>query len=71
VDVLAADLRRIAKSTGLIVLAGFLSENPPKRFRRRETLKKGDWECWITKPEDVEGVQAQKEPVPHAEQWWI
>jgi ribosomal protein L11 methyltransferase len=71
VDVLAVDLRRIAKSTGLIVLAGFLSENPPKRFRPREILRKGDWECWITKPEDVEVVQAQKDPAGHAEQWWL
>jgi ribosomal protein L11 methyltransferase len=70
VDVLAADLRRIAKPSGLLVLAGFLSENPPKRFRPREILKKGDWECWITKPEDVE-VQAYKEPTAHAEQWWL
>jgi ribosomal protein L11 methyltransferase len=71
VDVLAADLRRIAKPTGLIVLAGFLSENPPQRFRPRDILKKGDWECWITKPEDVEAVPAQKEPASHADQWWL
>jgi SAM-dependent methyltransferase len=73
VDVLAADLRRITKSTGLIVLAGFLSENPPKRFHPCEILKKGDWASWITKPEDVEVevVQAQKEPANHAEQWWL
>jgi len=70
VDVLAADLRRIAKSTGLIVLAGFLCENPPKRFRPREILKKGDWECWISKPEDIE-AQAHKEPASHVEQWWL
>jgi SAM-dependent methyltransferase len=71
VDGLAADLRRIAKSTGLIVLAGFLSENPPNRFHPGEILKKGDWDCWIAKPEDIKVAQAQKEPASHAEQWWL
>ncbi len=70
-DVLAADLRRIAKPTALILLAGFPAENPPKHFRPREVFKKGDWECWVSRPEDIEGVQVLTEPATHSEQWWL
>jgi len=70
-DVLAPDLRRIAKPAALLVLAGFLSDNPPKHFRPSEISKKGDWECWISKREDVEVAQAYREPVAHSEQWWL
>jgi len=70
-DVLAADLRRIAKPTALIVLAGFLADNPPKHFRPREAFKKGDWECWVSQPEDIEGSQVNREPATHSEQWWL
>ncbi len=71
VDALAGDLRRIAKPNGLIVVAGFLSESPPKRFRPCEVFKKGDWECWISKPEDVEVGRRYGGPIAHSEQWWL
>jgi ribosomal protein L11 methyltransferase len=71
VDSLAADLRRIAKPSGVIVLAGFLSENPPARFRAAEALKKGDWECWVSKPADIEVIEVDREPATHSEQWWL
>jgi SAM-dependent methyltransferase len=71
VDVLASDLRRIAKPSGLIVVAGFISENPPKRFRPREVFKKGDWECWVSTPADVEALPEGGEPATHSQQWWL
>jgi ribosomal protein L11 methyltransferase len=70
VDGLAADLRRVAKPSGLIVLAGFLNENPPARFHAWRVLKRGDWECWISRTEDIEVIEADREPVTHSEQWW-
>jgi SAM-dependent methyltransferase len=71
VDLLAADLRRIVKPAGLIVLAGFLSEAPPTRFRPRAILKKGDWECWIAKPADIAVVDGAAGPAVHSEEWWL
>jgi hypothetical protein len=70
-DMVAGDLRRIAKTTGIIVLAGFLSDDPPKRFRPREVTNKGDWQCWLCKPEDIAVVAIDGEPAAHTKQWWL
>jgi ribosomal protein L11 methyltransferase len=69
VDHIAADLRRIAKPNGLLILAGFIDENPPKCFEPREALRRGDWLCWICGPADVHAKVSADQNV-HDEKWW-
>jgi hypothetical protein len=73
VDRIAADLQRIARPDALIVLAGFLSAQPPARFRpeRIETL--GEWELWVVRPECVRPAPELDLPESpeQAAQWWI
>lgn len=70
-DVIANDLKRVAKPEGLIVMAGFIEENPPKNFRPWEVLKKGGWPCWICRRSDVLTLQNSSEPAVHDQQWWL
>jgi ribosomal protein L11 methyltransferase len=47
IDALSDDLRRIARPGATLILAGFLTENPPKRFSPEHVICKYDWSCWI------------------------
>jgi ribosomal protein L11 methyltransferase len=47
VDALADDLVRIARPHATLILAGFLTENSPKRFSPEHIICKYDWSCWI------------------------
>ena len=70
-DRLAAELRRIAKPEGRLVISGFLRDAPPQNFRPQETFVQGDWSCWICKPEDIVPVGLSKEGLAHASEWWL
>jgi ribosomal protein L11 methyltransferase len=70
-DVVALDLQRIAKPTGLIIIGGFLTGTPPKKFQPWQVTTKGDWECWICRPEDIQGTNDSTEPAEHTQQWWL
>jgi ribosomal protein L11 methylase PrmA len=70
-DRIAGDLRRVVQPTGRVILSGFIRENPPKRFQPRELWEKGDWQCWVCGPEDIEAAAEESEPAAHAEQWWL
>jgi ribosomal protein L11 methylase PrmA len=69
-DVIARDLQRTTRPSGLIVLGGFIQEKPPKCFRPREILTKGDWQCWLCGPQDVSPADISGESVAHCRQWW-
>ncbi len=69
VDRIAADLKRITKPNGVLILSGFINENPPTCFRPREVLQRGDWLCWICGPEDVR-AESTTDPNVHPERWW-
>jgi ribosomal protein L11 methylase PrmA len=70
-DAIASDLKRVTKPTGLIVLAGFIRDSPPKRFRPLAVHEQGDWLCWICRPADVlPSDLAPSEPQTHSQQWW-
>jgi ribosomal protein L11 methylase PrmA len=71
VDLIAGDLRRIAKPAGLIVISGFIRGNPPTRFRPREVWEKGDWQCWVCEPGDIETNGDTSGPATHSQQWWL
>jgi ribosomal protein L11 methyltransferase len=47
IDALFDELRRIAKPGATLILAGFLTGNPPKRFSPEHIICKYDWSCWI------------------------
>lgn len=47
IDALSEDRRRIARPGAALILAGFLTENPPKRFSPHHIICKNDWSCWI------------------------
>jgi ribosomal protein L11 methyltransferase len=47
IDAMADELRRVARRGGTLILAGFLTENPPKRFAPEHIICKYDWSCWI------------------------
>jgi ribosomal protein L11 methyltransferase len=70
-DVVACDLRRIAKSGAWIVLGGFLHGIPPRKFTPREVWRKGDWESWLCQPEDIDDDEEPGDPAAHTQQWWL
>jgi ribosomal protein L11 methylase PrmA len=70
-DLVAEDLQRIAKPGGILVLSGFLTENSPKLFRPRKVFKKGEWQCWICRPEDIAPGKSNGEIATHEQQWWL
>jgi ribosomal protein L11 methyltransferase len=70
-DAIASDLERVTKPDGLIVLAGFIRDNPPKRFKPFAVREQGEWLCWICRPRDVlPGDIARSGPQSHSQQWW-
>ncbi len=70
-DIVAHDLQRITKPHGLIVIAGFLNDNGPKLFKPLEKSRKGDWECWLVRPQDIHAPENSNDPAAHAQQWWL
>ncbi|HEX4227485.1 MAG TPA: 50S ribosomal protein L11 methyltransferase [Bryobacteraceae bacterium] len=47
IDAMFDDLRRIARPGATLILAGFLTGNPPRRFSPDHIICKYDWSCWI------------------------
>lgn len=70
-DLVAHDLRRITKPNGLLIIAGFLRNNGPARFRPLEASQKEDWECWLCRPQDIHAPESAGEPAAHSQQWWL
>ena len=70
VDVIAADLKRVMKPDGILVLAGFIRENTPKRFRPVTIREKGDWLCWTCRVADIDAMRGPPPPQLHSQQWW-
>jgi ribosomal protein L11 methyltransferase len=67
-DSLAGELSRIVKPGGLIILAGFVRENPPKRWVPESLLERGGWLAWICRP--GLSVDAGGEPYLPKAEWW-
>lgn len=47
IDALAAEIGRVARPGGFILLAGFIDENPPQNFKPDDVLQLNEWQCWI------------------------
>ncbi len=72
VDLLAADLVRVAKPDGLVLLSGFIHERTPERFRPDRVFEQNGWLCWVCRPELVggESLAAGGAIQPFETQWW-
>jgi ribosomal protein L11 methyltransferase len=70
VDHIAADLKRILKPAGLLILSGFIADNPPKHFHPVEETVQGDWLCWICRREGIRPA-AVVDPNSHSQDWWL
>ena len=67
IDTLAFDLNRITKPGGLLLLAGFIETNPPKAFEPETVMQRGEWLCWICRPQAVPGGHRL---LTHSRHWW-
>lgn len=72
-DQLAANLKRVAKPGGRLILSGFLRDRVPRHYRPREVLEKEGWLCWICAPEDIQGTREteENEELEHKAEWWL
>jgi len=70
-DRLAWDLKRLAKPGGLVLISGFMTENPPQKFAAQEILQLGGWECWLCEPSGIQAAPDQKDANQHDPQWWL
>lgn len=53
VDALTSEFCRIVRPDGLLILAGFVRDNPPQQWIPEEVLESGDWLAWICRPGSV------------------
>jgi ribosomal protein L11 methyltransferase len=67
-DALAYDLNRITKPDGLLVLAGFLRDNPPRHWNPQHTRERGDWMLWTCRPDTSQPPPAR--PYEPDSNWW-
>jgi ribosomal protein L11 methylase PrmA len=71
IDTLAFDLNRITKPGGLVLLAGFIEENPPQAFKPERALHMNEWLCWICRPQTLnEAGEARLRVLSLSRQWW-
>jgi len=70
-DHIAFDLKRIVKADGVVIVSGFTGETAPLRFKAKQTLKMGEWECWICDPDDVTVYEPAGDANRHKTQWWL
>ncbi len=70
-DWLATDLKRITKSSGLVLISGFTSEQTPKNFAAIKVFRLNDWECWVCNPHSIKADAQEKLAGVHAHEWWL
>jgi ribosomal protein L11 methyltransferase len=70
-DRIAADLRRILKPAGIVILSGFVSENTPKCFHPLREFEQSGWLCWICTADLIRPQQDTANPNSHPIDWWV
>ena len=69
IDALACDLRRITKPEGMILLAGFVRDNPPKTVTPVSERAQGEWLCWTCGPAQITACE-HSVIQRHSDAWW-
>jgi ribosomal protein L11 methyltransferase len=70
IDRIAAQLAGVVKADGVLILAGFLAERPPRSFIPDEESRLGDWLCWICRPGAARQESGDLETAAHGKDWW-
>jgi SAM-dependent methyltransferase len=72
IDMLAADLNRITRPDGVLILAGFLQDKIPARFVPERILERNGWLCWICRSSSVQAAaeEQQYRVSNFTENWW-
>ncbi len=70
-DLVAFDLQRIVKPSGLLIVSGFITENLPARFKPTACETRNDWCCWICRPSDICAPAPTEESPAHDQRWWL
>ncbi|MBV9269376.1 MAG: 50S ribosomal protein L11 methyltransferase [Acidobacteriaceae bacterium] len=71
VDRLAAELKRVAKPGAVVIISGFIRENPPTLFRPLSVFEREQWQCWVCEAASIDAqVSRDAEVHRHSEQWW-
>ena len=70
IDLLAGELKRITKPCGVILLAGFIAENPPRLFKPEESRSLGEWALWICRREGITAESNASGALSHPAFWW-
>jgi ribosomal protein L11 methylase PrmA len=71
-DSLAYDLKRITKPGGKLIISGFIRENPPRFFVPAESMERGEWLCWVCRPETITtSAIARDQVLLHRPDWWV
>ncbi len=51
INALSWELTRITKPDGILILTGFIQGNTPTHFSPEKITKRGDWLCWLCRPQ--------------------
>jgi ribosomal protein L11 methyltransferase len=72
IDLLADELYRITKPTGLLILTGFTNDRAPAKIHPEKVFQLNDWLCWLCRPKNVELSQNRPQATlqPFPAQWW-
>jgi ribosomal protein L11 methyltransferase len=72
VDMIAADLSRIVRPGGILLLAGFLQGKVPTRFTPEREFEKNGWLCWICRSGKVASAAEEQQGriARFTENWW-
>ena len=72
IDLLAHELYRVTKPTGLLILTGFTNDRAPAKIYPEKIFQLNDWLCWYCRPKNIELSQHQLQATlqPFPAQWW-
>ncbi len=70
IDLLAGELRRVARCEAHIVLTGFIKDRTPETFAPVAETERNDWLCWTGTRDGFRVSAAPSLPVQHPAQWW-
>lgn len=70
IDRLSWELNRITRSNGLLILSGFIRDNPPQNFSPEKVTERGDWLCWLCRPSASVSDELPPFSHVHSPDWW-